>query len=764
MSTSALSRDGLLDETTASAVGDQLTAYWRILLKHKWSILGLTIAFALLGSLMAGSMEPVYQAKVSVLIDSKRQGFSPVDSANSGGYGSYYETQSYLQTQLLLIRSRALAEDVVDRLGLTRHAQYDPRQRTPRRASYQFDWGAWFNEQLGLPPAQPESAPARTPSEESIRASVVSQVAGSVSAEVVSDSDILSIRFRCSDPDLAALIANTYAEAYIELGLETRLATVQKAASWLTERLDGLREKVEASEKRLQAYRETNGLLKLAEGSVDMSERELSDATDRMVSARARRDELQSLYQKLRQVRGLGGAELAAHPEIATNPIIQTLKSEEVAAERVVAELAKRYGERHPKMIAAREDLVTVRKSLNSELTNVVDGIRNQLEVARGQVATLERDLRGLKSNVQEVDRKEFTLRTLERDLETDRQLYELFLTRFKETDLGVDLESTNARVLDPARVPSVPVEPRTRRIITLYAVFAMVLGTVLALLSEMLDNTLKTGEDVEETLSLPVLGSLPLVRLRHRRGSTPERLLFERPKSEFAEAVRTLRTGVVLSGLDDPPHLILLTSAVPGEGKTTLSINLAASLGQLESVLLIGADMRRATLGKRLDLPEDALGLSNLMAGTADLDACIHRHEGAGIDVLPAGLIPPNPLELLSSKRFASTLEDLSQRYDRIIIDSAPAQAVSDALVLSKLVDAVIFVIKSDATPIPVVQIAVKRLRQVSAPLIGAVVNQFDNVKSAKYGYYRQGKYRRYSYAYGGYSSYDGHSGKPGS
>jgi capsular exopolysaccharide synthesis family protein len=210
-----------------------------------------------------------------------------------------------------------------------------------------------------------------------------------------------------------------------------------------------------------------------------------------------------------------------------------------------------------------------------------------------------------------------------------------------------------------------------------------------------------------------------------------------------------------VLAGLDDPHRVVLVTSSVPGEGKTTVATNLAIALGQLEKVLLVDGDMRRASVGTKFGLAGDAPGLSNLVAGTAAVEECIHEIADAGIDIMPAGVIPPNPLELLSSHRFAETIERLGQHYGRIVIDSAPAQAVSDALVLSKLCNAVVFVVKTDDTPTPVVELAVRRLRQVDAHLVGAVLNRFDSEKASKYGYY--GRNRHYSYAYQGYSQYYG-------
>jgi capsular exopolysaccharide synthesis family protein len=382
-------------------------------------------------------------------------------------------------------------------------------------------------------------------------------------------------------------------------------------------------------------------------------------------------------------------------------------------------------------------------------------GVKKELDIATAQAVKLEGEFEALKGRVQDVNRKEFTLRSLKRDVETDRQLYDMFLTRFKETDQGADVESTNARVIDPAQVPAGPIKPQKTRIIVVAVILAMMVGVGLALLIEYLDNTLKSAQDVEESLQLPTLGTIPRLSRRRRKRMVPERMFVDQPKSEFAEAIRTVRTGVVLSNVDDPHRVVLVTSSIPGEGKTTVAINLAMALGHLDRVLLIDADMRRASVGNKFGLSNDTPGLSNLVAGTADEDACIHRIDGVSIDILPAGLIPPNPLELLSSRRFAQTLERLRERYDRIVIDSAPAQAVSDALILSKVCGAVVFVIRCDETPLPLINMAVKRLRQVGAPLIGAVLNQYDANRGARYGHYHYGKYRRYSYAYNAYSNY---------
>ncbi len=726
-----------------------VATYWNLILKHRWGIIGLALASGLMAALVAYSLEPVYRAEATLLLDSKRKGFSPVNQEQGdAGWMSYFDSQNFMQTQVLLIKSRALAESVVDRLKLWEHPDFDPRQVKPRRARVQFDWRAWFPDLL------PAAEPTAVPTEAEARAHAIGAVVSRVKVESVPDSDMLRLGFSAHDPEVAARVANAYADAYVEMGLETRLQAVSKAATWLTGRLEGMREKVEASERKLQAFREAEGLVDM-QGALDLVDKQLSGLADRVVEARTKRDELEGLFAQIQRAEKLSSAELAAHPTLARNATIQELKTSELQAEREVSELAKRYGPQHPKMVAARTDLETVRAKLGTEVGNAMAGVRKELDIARAQADKLEAELAATKTNAQDANRQEFTLRALKRDVESDRQLYDLFLTRFKETNLGADVESTNARIIDAAMVPVAPVEPRIRRIVSAVVLLALLAGVGLAFLMEYLDNTLKSGQDVEEALLLPLLGTVPLLSARRRRRSLPERTFLDQPKSEFAEAIRTVRTGVVLSSIDAPHRVILVTSSVPGEGKTTLAINLAVALGHLDKVLLIDADMRRSSVGSKFGLPAEAPGLSSLVAGSADDATCIHHVEDVGIDVMPAGLIPPNPLELLSSRRFAETLATLRGHYDRIIVDSAPAQAVSDSLILSKVCDAVVFVVRSDETPVPLVQVAVKRLRQVGAPLIGAVLNQYDSKRGARYGHYHYGKYRRYSYSYNTYANY---------
>lgn len=713
-----------------------LLAYWRTIYGHKWGILGLAFVVGLVTALVAFSLEPVYQARTSLLIEPKAAKFLSIEDLYGpegvGRAGEYYQTQKEI------IQSRTLAEDVVNRLQLWTHPEFDPTREAPSRARLNLklaDWLPWL--------AQDEEPPT----EEAVRKATVDAFMGRLGVEPVRNSQIIDVTFEANDPALSAEVANTVANAYIEAGLEARLSMVQKATSWLTDRLDGLRTKVEESEKALQTYREQQGLVDMA-GDSDLASAQLQSISERLVSARAKVGELESMYAQARNLQSQGATSLSS----LQSPLVVQMKTAEAEAERKIAELSQRYGPKHPKMIAAQSDLQAARQKLRGELGNVVAGVSKELAAARATAAQLQREYDQLKGQVQDVNRKGFRLQALEREVAANRQLYDTFLTRFKETNVAGDMDSTNARVVDPAVVPTLPVKPRKSMMVGIAVILALFAGIGLAFLLEHLDNTLKSGEELEDRLGLPMLGSLPLLRLKKGDQLRPERVFADDSKSTFAEAIRTIRTGVVLSGLDNPHKIVVVTSTIPGEGKTTVSMNLALALGQLEKVLLIDADMRRASIAQQLGFAKDTPGLSNLVAGTAKASECIHPVEGTSVHVLPAGIIPPNPLELLSSHRFSELLDKLSEAYDRIVIDTAPTQAVSDALVLSTQASAVVYVVKADSTPYPLAQTGVKRLRQVNAPLVGAVLNQVDIKKAGRYGKYgRYGYDRYYHYDYYG-------------
>lgn len=403
-------------------------------------------------------------------------------------------------------------------------------------------------------------------------------------------------------------------------------------------------------------------------------------------------------------------------------------------------------------MIALDAELKAAKENTKRQMQVAVAAIGKEQEIARANEQSLERVLGETKSSIQDMNRKEFQLGVLEREVTASRQMYDMFLNRFRETTVARDMRSTIARTIDPAVVPDTPVRPNKKRTLIIAIVLGLMLGGMLAFLLEYLDNTVKNSDDVEHKLGLPLLGVLQKVR-GWSKDDVVGRAVISDTQSVFAESVRTLRTSVLMSALDDPHKVLLVTSSVAEEGKTTVALNLAFAFGQIKKVCLIDADMRRPQVAHSARIDRSLPGFSHLVAGTEPIERCMHLDEESGIHIIPAGVVPPNPQELLSSRRFNEVMKELHRIFDIVILDSPPIQLMSDALVLSSHANAVIYVVKANSTPYQIVRSGIERLRKVGAPTLGIVLNQLDVRKADKY--YGYGKYSTYGkgYSYYGYA-----------
>jgi len=486
--------------------------------------------------------------------------------------------------------------------------------------------------------------------------------------------------------------------------------------------------------------------------SVSAAIRQLEELQNSLDDARKKRLDAEALYNQVNIARqGQSTAALESLSVVQRNPVMARFKEAEAEAERRVSEASKRYGPEHPKMVAAQSDLKAVRENVQRQVNTVVETVLKDYEVAKANEASLERALARAKAESQDYNRKEFTLASLERDVASNRQLYDLFTQRAKETNTG-DLPSAIARVIDPAILPKAPFGPNKRNIVGTAMLVALASAVAIALLLEQLDITVKTSHEVESKLEVKAVGVLP--RVRPNPGVPIERLFIEENQGPFAEGIRSIRSDLLLSGIDSPQKVVLVTSSLADEGKTTIACNLAFAFSQIKKTLLVEADMRRPKIAHALGGDAHRAGLSELVAGTAPLDECVYAADKSNMWVLQSGRVPLNPLELISSHRFSEVMQTLKQAFDVIVIDSPPLQLVSDALVLSQYASSVLYVVKADSTPYPLARHGLTQLKRVSEPALvglGAVLNQLDIDKANKYyGEYRGygGRYyRRYGY-----------------
>jgi len=725
------------------ALSAQLRYWRRSLEKKRWSIVLLTLLVGAVTALVVYSMTPIYRSTATLYIEPAKSKIVSIEEV----YGGVSGNREHIQTQLEILKSRELAEKLVKRLNLTTDPAIDPRQRPPalKLPIHLLDWipAGWL----------PEEPPL---SEEALNAAVINSVRRDLDVQLVRGSLLITISFESIDKALAAKVANTLAEVYIENDLESRLQMTQKAGAWLADRVKGLRATVEASERALQQFRDREKIVDTKGVALGASS-QLNTLTTAMVVAHQKVAELENAYRQVQAVlKGESRAKLESIPAVLRSPSVIPLKTAEAEAERKLAELSNRYGANHPKIAAAESDLRQARENTQKVVDSVVSSITREYEVAKATEKTMQLSLDKSKTEIQDMSRKEFQLASLERDVQTNRGLYDLFVNRAKETGVTGDLQSTVARVIDPAIVAEAPVKPRKTRIISISLVIGLMLGIMLALVLEHLDNTVRTGEDVATKLYAPLLGFLPWVRGRHGNFEM-QRGFLKNFNPAFSEAVRTLRTGILMSALDNPHKVVLITSSVPEEGKTSVSMNLAFALAQVKRTCLIDADMRRPSIYKAMGGELNMPGLSNLVANTEPVSKCVYEHE-SGLFYIPSGPIPPNPSELLSSKRFADVIRKLETMFDVILIDSPPVQLVSDAVILAGVANAMVFVVRADSTPYQVAKGALELLKKGKAHLLGVVLNRLDVDKAERhYGYGRYfsygGKYKYYK-RYGYYGS----------
>lgn len=717
--------------------------YWNVVRRQLKKIIALSVVTTLIAILVVFSLTAKYSATSTLLIEASESKIVSIEEV----YGLNGGNSEYLLTQFEILKSRDMAKRVVEKLELVNYAEFNPFHPSNEKG---FSLKTFI---LGEGDAEP-------PTPEDIINKTTDVFWDAVSVSPVRKTQLVKISVMSESPALAQKAANAMANAYIESQLEAKVGLTQQASEWLTQRLGGLKESLSLSEKNLQAFREANNLVDVKGVSTLVAD-ELGQITSKLVDARSIRLEVESNYDQIKQLDELSYESLTSLQFILADPLISRLTETQSNTELKVAELSKRYGTKHPKMIAAQSDLDAVKESVLSQMKKLATGIENSFATAKAKEASLLKSLEITKKKMRDINRTEFALGELVRAVKGDRALYETFFKRIRETSATGDLQTANARIVDSAVVPQYPVKPKKKLIVALVLVVSLMFGIALAFLLDALDSTIKNADDIDHKLGFSVLGIVPLLprvaakelknALEKGEGvdinKTPVRAFIHSDNHAFKESIRTLRTSLTLASLESPAKCLLFTSSIPGEGKTTSSVNLAAAYGQMEKTLLIDADMRRPSVAKQLRLPAGFKGLSNAVAYPETLDESIHHIEDLNIDVMPSGVIPPNPLELLASKNFETILTTLRSRYDRIIIDSPPIGAVSDALYLSTLTDGLVYVIKADSTKDKLIKTGLARLDQSNARILGVVLNQLDTEKEYRYNTANSGYYDSYEY-----------------
>lgn len=710
-----------------------LLEYWQVIKRRGKAILGLAFLMALVGVLIAFSITPQYKSTIKILVEPDAPKVVSLDPLQGVSNIMYF-----YQTQYEIISSRSVVESVVENLKLEQHPVFI--QAIDSLQEKESGTSSWKSLIFG----DDKTSKSKLAEQQIIRTNVIEYALEHLHVKGEKKSQIINISYESPDAVLSAKIANAIADAYIEKGLEAKLVLNQKASGWLTKRLSGLRQKLEASEETLQRFQEKEKMVG-TQSIASITSGRLGGITEALVKAQASRAEAEIRYQQVKHIKQ-GDKASESLPAVLHNKFIQTLKEEQAKLARKVSELGERYGHKHPKMIAVNGDLRVANERLQQEVDKVIAAIQRNYETALAN----ERNIKSLSQQTQNEARghqaKEFELAKLERDVETNRQLYNVFITRFKETSMTADNDVTNISIIDPAQPSIYPSKPKKKLIVAAALFAGLFLGVLLAFLLEYLDNTFRTPEDVEDKLGLPLLGMLPMLTIDEIKSQPAERYAFTEDDSPmFIEALNNIRTGVMFANIDEPPKMIMVTSSLANEGKTTLSSNLAYTFSHTGKTLLIDGDLRKQQYSKDILNRKNAFGLAELAVGDASIEECVEQDKTIeNLYYMNSGMATPKPLELLSSKKFAAMMQQLRNTFDHIIIDSAPLLPVSDSMLMGNLVDEVILVVKADETTHKMAQESIKRLATAHVQPLGVVLQQVDIQKMESYGSYS------YGYGYG--------------
>lgn len=730
---------------------------WRIIRAHK-----LLIAVILLGSVLTTlaallMMTPLYKARATVLIERNNPNIVDIKQVISEPLNTGQD--DYYKTQYAMLKSRSLAAEVIDQQQLEKNPQFLRQAQPGFVESLLPRLKSWVSQWLPLPaPRTDGAAPEPAAQLVDVYLNRMLQI------EPVAGTRLVSVSFTSQDPQLSAQLANSHAHAYAQRGLKLRSEATQEARKFLEEKLVELKQRVENAEAALNAYRKDKGIVSLDDKENVVVDR-LADLNKRLTEAEVERISLES------QVRLVRKRDFDSLPSVIANPLITTLKGELTRLQGEHAKLAAQFKPGYPRLAQIKANMDEVQARLQKEIGKIVSGLESAYLAAHAK----ERELRA-KTDEQKnaaFDLKDASVNyaILNREAETNRQLYDSVVTRIKEVSLTSQLPNSNVFIIDPAEAPRTPASPNIKMSLLLSALVGLLGGFVMAFLREQMDRSLKTAEDAERYLSLPNLGVVPnfagmdtkaavegssrngwRAMLGLSRGSSASEFNFypyepkekpaftTQPAGLVGEAYRTLRTGILLSQAGDEARTVLFTSAVHGEGKTDTTVNSAIKFAQTGArVLLIDADLRRPMCHKILGMRR-GLGLAELLTGKIERSWAIQSTHVDNLFFIASGASTSDPTELLGSRKMRETLLWASEHYDHVLIDSPPVMPVSDAMLLSTMTDGVVVVIGGQSTPRDLVKQGCAKLRYARARILGMVLNRVDP---------NQGSYRDYRQLY---------------
>ncbi|MBW8367935.1 MAG: polysaccharide biosynthesis tyrosine autokinase [Arenimonas sp.] len=717
----ALSLDLRTQDNASDGDEIDLLSYWRILVKRRWTVLGalgIVLAASLVGTLL---MTPIYRATTSLQIERDTirvvdvEGVSPVEGGASA---------DFYQTQYELLKSRALAQRVASQLGVA-------EGETLARLSPPSPW-ATLRGLVSRSDADPdEVSESELASKE---AAATGLIMGSLTVEPVRNSRLVRLHFDTPDREFSQRAANALAEAFIASNLERRFDSSAYAKTYLEDRLQELRLKLEDSERELVAFAQKEQIVGTGDSSGSLSEQDLGSLNAALSQARQDRIRAEARW---RQAQASRGSVLLG--EIGEASIIKGLQENRGKLLAEYQDKLRLYKPGYPLMVQLKGQIDEIERQIGAEVGSIKSAIQAEFLASQEQERLLVEQMTLVKTDVLDLQSRSIQYNILKREVDTNRQLYDGLLQRYKEIGVAAGVSNNNISIVDRA-LSGYKFKPSLTRNLALGLLAGLMLGVLLALAFEYLDDTLKSPEDVEKQLGLSVLGVIPLLKLP----MTPAKAM-EDPRSAFAESYRSVRTALQFATDSGVPRSLLVTSSTPAEGKSTTALTLAQNFAQLgKRVLIIDADLRNPSLHRLLGT-ENSAGLSNYLAGAVRATEVIKLTDTPGLMFMATGPLPPNPAELLMGPKMLSLITIAREKFDQVIIDGPPVMGLADAPILANLANGTLLVVEAGETRITVGRNALKRLLAARAHVVGGLLTKFSS-KHAGHGY-GYGAYNYYSY-----------------
>ena len=752
-----------------------LEQLWSIILRRRIvAVIGFVLA-VLVGGVSIMRSPAIYKSTSTVRIEMQSapilghtvQGFD----TNGGGYG-YWAQQGFFETQYKIISSRAVAERVVVNLNLSPSLliaeleSFSAEISSSESENYIDKLPEPLRNRLGLLVIR--DSPSKEKLIESLNAADAPAIIRSrVIVQPIDETRLVFVSVEGRSPENTTKLTNAVANAYIEVNLEQKRSSAQEAVTWLSQQVGDLKIQLSQSEIELQNFKSANDIVSvslrdrqsiLSQRLIDLN-KELSQVQTEAILADSR---LTTIRQSAEKTGVASGA-----ASFQSNLYLEQLKQSLSSLKQQEGDQATRYTENHPKLIATRERVRQVKSQLSEELDKELGNLKQEHLTKLESARQLQIAINKVKRETLNANEKSYDYTRLEREAANNLNLYNLVLNRQKEAELAQMLRANNVQMLEAAILPNSPIRPRKKVALAGTLIIAFILSIGLAILFDMIDNTVKSQQHIEQDVGTSFLGILPLISNKQKEagdtakqaevaeGDSPlmvrDQFILSNPRSSVAECSRTIRTNLFFMSPDNPAQTLVVTSSSPQEGKSTVTINLGITIAQSgRRTLIIDADMRRPRLHRSFGLSNDK-GLSNIILGESELEETVHHLGVEGLDLLTCGPIPPNPAELLHTESFKNLVTKVRSEYDQIVFDSPPVNPVSDALVLGSMLDGVIFVTDAGNTRIPAARDATMRLKGVGSRILGTVLNNVDLEQRSGAGYYGyQYYYYRGSYYYG--------------